>query len=142
MKYAKCIREEQLCKTKDEFLSRQDEDNYVYLIGETTKHREDLHSLDCVPLNCVYGALKHGLIVAILDFNDDKPYEECDDIEKATIHCKEQTVVEVMPAFDKKTLDCILDEVKDPSLMMDNSYVSWWGEPDFIDYYNKRISSK
>lgn len=50
MIYAKCIRETQIAKDREEFIRRQDEENSVYCIGEITRSKVGMDTLYSVPL--------------------------------------------------------------------------------------------
>lgn len=138
MLYAKCIREGQIASSREEFISRANEENHVYCIGEVTKSKNGMDILNCVPLNFIYDCLKYGRYIAIIDIHaDDKEtYVKKSSymgLEKAS---KEQHVIEIMDAYSKDTIDYVFDEVKNPDLVHDG-YITFL-PTDLQNYFTSR----
>ena len=121
MLYAKCIRKSQIAYSKEEFISRQNEENHVYCIGETTRSKNGMAVLDCVPLNFIYDCIKYGRYIAIIDIND---CEQETYIQKSSYLglqkvSNAQKVINIIDSYSKEAIDFIFNEVKDPKLIHD-----------------------
>lgn len=130
MIYAKCIRETQIAKNREEFIRRQDEENSVYCIGEITRSKVGMDTLYSVPLNFILDCLKYGMYIAIIENTEkeivaDYPYAGS----YLNYQCcnTEQRVLDIIKVDDIATIDYIFEEAKDPKLIHDG-YWHWLSE--------------
>lgn len=135
MLYAKCIMESQIANSKEEFVSRQYEENHVYCIGETTKSFNGLDILYCVPLNFIYDCLKYGRYIAIIDIVDcnKELYVNKGSYMGIQKTSEEQKVMKIMDSHSKEAIDFVFNEVKNPELVHDG-YVHFLPE-DMQEYF-------
>ncbi|ENK1242250.1 hypothetical protein LAV35_10495 [Clostridium sporogenes] len=137
MLYAKCIRESQIADNREQFILRQNEENHVYCVGETTKLKDGMGSLYCVPLNFIYDCLKYGRYIAIIDIHiDDKEtYVKRSSYMGLEKTCKEQHVIKIMDSYSKEAIDFVFNEVKNPELVHDG-YIHFLPQ-NSKDYFKK-----
>ncbi len=122
MIFAKCIRDEQIATSKEDFINRQEEfkegDHHSYYPGETTRSSNGQDNLYCVPLNIIYDCLKYGPNIAIVEGNYDTTGSYCSGTPvKQQIASSWQKTIKIMKADCKETIDYIFNEVKDPFLI-------------------------
>lgn len=138
MIYAKCIRKSQLALSKEEFISRQNEPNNVYCVGETTKAKiED--TLYCVPLNYIFCCLKYGDYIAVIDYTNDVQEYPRDCYLNHTVAMSEQTVIKVMKAQSREAIDYVAEMVKDHSCIEKSGYIDAWFSEEYKAYFMERI---
>lgn len=137
MIYAKCIRESQIAKSFSEFSRRQNEEQYVYCIGETTVEKNGQDVLYCVPLNFIYDCLKYGRYIAIIATDDNRSeYPAKNSYMGLELCTAEQLVIDIMDSQEKETIDYIFNEVGDLNLVHDG-YVNIL--PNTIQEYFRKI---
>jgi hypothetical protein len=136
--YAKCIDERQVAYSKEEFISRENEENHVYCVGETTKSNNGMDILYCVPLNFIYDCLKYGRYIAIIDINDciGESYIRKSSYMGLQKVNKEQKVINILDSYSKETVDFVFNEVKDPELIHDG-YIGFL--PEDVQAYFKSL---
>lgn len=139
MIYAKCIRESQIAHSHEEFMNRQNEDNPVYCVGETTLAKEHSNDLYCVPLNFIFCCLKHGDYIAIVDVpNDVELYPKPGYYNNYQIAMREQKILAIFKAESKEAIDYVAEHVRDHDCMALNGYINGFSV-ECKDYYNKRL---
>ena len=120
MIYAKCIRKDQIAKTKDEFVRRQNETYCVYCEGETTKAHNNIHKLNCVPLNYIYDCLKYGDYIAIVAVeNEDENYPHNSSYLSVQLEMSQQHIIKILKADSKEAIDYVFDNVKNRDIIHD-----------------------
>lgn len=141
MIYAKCIRETQIAKNREEFIRRQDEENSVYCIGEITRSKVGMDTLYSVPLNFILDCLKYGMYIAIIENTEkeivvDYPYAGS----YLSYQCcsTEQRVLDIIKVDDIATIDYIFEEVKDPKLIHDGFW--HWLSEDVGRYLRNKLN--
>lgn len=142
MIYAKCIKESQIAKTKEEFISRQNEEYHVYCVGETTVSKYGMDNLYCVPLNFIYDCLRYGEYIAFIDIADcnEKDYIRNSSYKNVQLAHKEQKVLKIINAYSIEAIDFLFKEVKDPTLIY-YGYLHWLPN-DMQDYFKSLLNKK
>ena len=139
MIYAKCIRGSQIVHSHEEFMNRQNEDNPVYCVGETTLAKEHGNDLHCVPLNFIFQCLKYGDYIAIVDVpNDEQYYPKHSSYLRFQITMGEQKVLKIIRADSKEAIDYVADHVSDHGCIPLSGYVDWLSDENKA-YYNSRL---
>lgn len=136
MIYAKCIHEEQIAHSVEEFLSRQSEDNCVYCENQVTRSKYGQNTLYCVPLNLIYDCLKYGNYIAIIEVESFEGDSDSGSYLNKQLAMSEQKVVKIFNAYSKVGIDYVFDHVKDPNLVH-CGYVHWLPE-ELKNYFEKR----
>lgn len=143
MIYAKCIRETQIAKNREEFIRRQNEENPVYCIGEITRSKVGMDTLYSVPLNFILDCLKYGMFIAIIE-NTEKAsvtgYPYAGSYLDYQCCSTEQRVLDIMKVDDITTIDYILEEVKDPKLIHDGYW--HWLSDDVGRYLRNKLNKE
>lgn len=121
---AKCINENQIANSKEDFAVKQlelkKEGKHIYFPGEITKSYNKEKILYCVPLNIIYDCLKFGAHIAIVecDVNPIGTYTSGYPV-NCSIASSWQKTIKILNADCKETIDFVFNEVKDPSLVSD-----------------------
>lgn len=137
MIYAKCIQKKYIVDNIEEFEERQKRGEHVYCVGQTTKDKSGLNTLDCVPVNVIFDCLRYGDYMAIIDMQGiGKEYVQTSGYQKCKISSSEQKIIKIMSLNDKKTIDFIFDEVGNPDLI--NTYCIYHLEDEIQNYINKK----
>lgn len=137
MIYAKCIHDEQVAHSAEEFSARSTEERAVYCENQVTRSRNGFDTLYCVPLNFIYDCLKYGNCLAIIDVENYEEYPKCSSYLSWQIAMKEQKVLKILDAYSKEGIDYVFDHVSDPSLIH-SGYVHWLPQ-ELRDYFTKRV---
>lgn len=141
MIYAKCIRGTQIAHSHEEFMNRQNEDNPVYCVGETTLAKEHSNDLYCVPVNFIFQCLKHGDYIAIVDVpNDVESYPKSGYYNNYQIAMREQIILAIFKAESKEAVDYVADHVPDHGCIPGSGYVDGLSA-EFRTYYYARFGS-
>ena len=139
MIYAKCVRGSQIAHSHEEFMNRQNEDNPVYCVGETTLAKEHGGDLYCVPLNFIFCCLKYGDYIAIVDVpNDAQSYPKRSSYLRFQIAMREQKVLKIIRADSKEAVDYVADHVSDHECIPWSGYADWFSD-EIKAYYNSRL---
>lgn len=139
MIYAKCIRKTQIAHSHEEFMNRQNEDNPVYCVGETTLAKEHGNDLYCVPLNFIFCCLEHGDYIAIVDVqNDEQSYPKHSSYLPFQIIMREQKILKIIRVDSKEAIDYVSEHVSDHDCIPESGYVYWLSD-EIKAYYNSRL---
>lgn len=118
MIYAKCVSRKHTTTDIEDFKKRQSKGEHVYCIGQTTKSKNGLDLLYCVPLNFILDCLKYGDLIAIIEINNgESNYISKSSYMGLEICSSEQRVINILDLNDEKTIDFIFNEVGNPDLV-------------------------
>lgn len=137
MIFAKCIQEEQIAHSIEEFCSRSMEKDPVYCENQLTRSRDGSDTLYCVPLNLIYDCLKYGNYIAVIEVENHEGYPKCGSYLNKQIAMSEQKVLKIFDAYSKEGIDYVFDCVIDPGLVH-NGYVHWLPS-ELREYFAKRL---
>lgn len=137
MIYAKCIRESQITKTKEEFLERQNEKYSVYCLFETTYSHNNTKTLSCVPLNYIYDCLKYGDYIGIVDVTNNDNYPTQSSYLTSELAMEKQCIVKILKADSKEAIDYVFDNVNNPRLIH-YGYIDMLST-ESSEYFRKRL---